>query len=108
MNQHAREVRNTMATLKEIKEILEKHKKEVSRKYKVSEIGIFGSFVHGVQKKKSDIDILVEFEELPDIYMYIDLGDYLRKILKRKVDLIRKEAIRPELKKKILKETVYV
>ncbi len=92
-----------MATLKEIKEILEKHKKEVSRKYKVSEIGIFGSFVHGVQKKKSDIDILVEFEELPDIYMYIDLGDYLRKIL-----IVRKKAIRPELKKKILKETVYV
>ncbi|MEE8329510.1 MAG: nucleotidyltransferase family protein [Thermodesulfovibrionia bacterium] len=97
-----------MTTLKEIKEILEKHKEEVSREYKVNEIGIFGSFVRGKQKKRSDIDILVKFDELPDIFKYIDLEDYLRKILRRKVDLIRKEAIRPELKKRILKETIYV
>lgn len=54
-----------MKTLEEIKEILKKHKEEVSRKYKVSEIGIFGSFVRGDQKKRSDIDVLggMDFNE---------------------------------------------
>ncbi len=51
-----------MKTLEEIKEILKKHKEEVSRKYKVSEIGIFGSFVRGDQKKRSDIDVLGDMD----------------------------------------------
>jgi len=34
---------------------------ELRQKYKVKRIGVFGSFVRGEQKKKSDIDLLVEF-----------------------------------------------
>ncbi len=76
----------TMKTIEEIKSILKEHKAEVSRKYKVSEIGIFGSFVRGEQTKRSDIDILVSFNGLPDIFKYIELEDYLRKLLRNKVD----------------------
>lgn len=97
-----------MKTLVEIKKILTKHKAEVQEKYKVSELGIFGSFVRGEQRKRSDIDILVEFGELPDVFLLIDLEDYLRKILKKKVDLVRKGAIRPELKGIISREAVYI
>ncbi|OHB98026.1 MAG: nucleotidyltransferase [Planctomycetes bacterium RIFCSPLOWO2_12_38_17] len=97
-----------MKTLVEIKKILVKHKAEVQEKYKVSELGIFGSFVRGEQRKRSDIDILVEFGELPDVFLLIDLEDYLRKILKKKVDLVRKGAIRPELKEIISREVVYI
>jgi predicted nucleotidyltransferase len=97
-----------MKTLVEIKKILTKHKAEVQEKYKVSELGIFGSFVRGEQRKRSDIDILVEFGELPDVFLLIDLEDYLRKILKKKVDLVRKGAIRPELKEIISREVVYI
>jgi len=50
-----------MKTLEEIKKILRQHKTELKEKYGVKEIGIFGSYVRGEQKKKSDIDILVEF-----------------------------------------------
>ena len=97
-----------MKTLVGIKKILVKHKAEVQEKYKVSELGIFGSFVRGEQRKRSDIDILVEFGELPDVFLLIDLEDYLRKILKKKVDLVRKGAIRPELKEIISREVVYI
>ena len=48
--------------LKEIKEILSQHKRKLAQKYKVIEIGIFGSLVKGEQKKGSDVDILVEIE----------------------------------------------
>ena len=97
-----------MKTLEEIKEILKEHKEEVIRKYKVSEIGIFGSFVRGDQKKRSDIDVLVDFYEIPDLFKFIELEDYLRKLLRKKVDLVDKRGIRQELKDRILKEVVYL
>ncbi|MFZ3137699.1 MAG: nucleotidyltransferase family protein [Thermodesulfovibrionales bacterium] len=97
-----------MKTLDEIKEILTKHKEEVQQEYKVSELGIFGSFVRGEQKKRSDIDILVEYSELPDLLKLIELENRLQKLLKRKVDLIEKSGIRTELKEMILKEVVYI
>lgn len=97
-----------MKTLDEIKEILIKHKEEVQQEYKVSELGIFGSFVRGEQKKRSDIDILVEYSELPDLLKLIELENRLQKLLKRKVDLIEKSGIRTELKELILKEVVYI
>ena len=97
-----------MKTLNEIKKILKKHKAEVVRDYKVKEIGIFGSVVRGEQKKRSDIDILVEYSELPDLLKLIELENKLQKLLKKKVDLIEKSGIRTELKDKILKEVVYI
>lgn len=97
-----------MKTLNEIKKTLKKHKAEVVRDYKVKEIGIFGSVVRGKQKKRSDIDILVEYSELPDLLKLIELENKLQKLLKKKVDLIEKSGIRTELKDKILKEVVYI
>jgi predicted nucleotidyltransferase len=97
-----------MKTLDEIKKTLEKHKAEVVRDYKVKEIGIFGSFVRGEQKRRSDIDIIVEYFELPDLLKFIELEYRLEKILRKKVDLIEKNGIRPELKERILKEVVYI
>lgn len=101
-------MKKTEKSLEEIKEILKEHKEEVSRKYKVSEIGIFGSFVRGDQKKRSDIDILVDFYEIPDLFKFIELEEHLRKLLRKKVDLVDKKGIRPELKDRILKEVVYL
>lgn len=97
-----------MKTLEEIKSILQAHKEEVSRKYKLSEIGLFGSFVRGEQKKRSDIDILVDFYEIPDLLEFIELEDRLRKLLKKKVDLVDKQGLKPQLKGIILKEVIYI
>lgn len=94
--------------LDDIRRLLKEHKKEVRRKYRVIEIGVFGSYVRGEQKERSDIDILVSFSGIPDVFKYIELEEYLKRLLRRRVDLVRKEAIRPELKKRILKEAVYV
>ena len=95
-------------SLKEVNEILKEHKEELYKKYKVKEIGIFGSFVRGEQKKRSDIDILVEFEEVPDLLKFIEIERYFERLLKKKVDLVEKTALRPRLKEIILKEVIYV
>lgn len=99
-----------MKTFDEIKEILSSNKEELKRKYKIKEIGIFGSFVRGEQRKKSDIDILVEFDEadIPDLLKFIEMERYLKKLLNRRVDLVRKGGIRPELKAIILQEAIYL
>jgi hypothetical protein len=44
--------RKKMKNLREIKKVLLEHKEELMRGYKITEIGIFGSFVRGEQKKK--------------------------------------------------------
>jgi len=95
-----------MKSLEEIKTILQQHKEELRAKYKVKEIGVFGSYVRGQQRKQSDIDILVEFEVVPGLLKFIELEDYLSELLGVKVDLVRKSSIREELWDTILQEVV--
>ena len=94
--------------LKEIFNTIKEHKKFLGEIYKVKEIGVFGSFVSGEQKSGSDVDILVDFYEVPDLFEFINLERYLQRILKKKVDLVRKPVVRKELKEKILNEVVYI
>ncbi len=94
--------------LEEIKRILSKNKETVAEKYDVREMGIFGSYARGEQKKGSDIDILVEFGEPPGLLGFIALEKHLEKLLGGKVDLVRKKALRRELRDSILAEAVYI
>lgn len=97
-------------SLTEIRTELKRHKRAIIKKYKVREIGIFGSFVRGEQKKRSDVDVLVEYneEDIPSLLEFIAFERHLADILHKKVDLVRKEAIRPELRENILREVVYI
>lgn len=103
-------MKQAVKNVEEAKAVLKEHKDEVIQKYHVSELGIFGSFVRGEQKRRSDIDILVEFDErnIPGLLKLIEMERYLEKLLRKKVDLVRKGGIRPELRKIILKEVVYI
>ncbi|MEM1514245.1 MAG: nucleotidyltransferase family protein [Candidatus Thermoplasmatota archaeon] len=97
-----------MKTVGEIKKILKQNEKELKEKYKIKEIMIFGSYVRNEQKKKSDIDILVDFYEIPDLLKFIEIERHIKKMLGVKVDLVPKPALRPELRDKILNEATTV
>ena len=71
-------------------------------------MGIFGSYRRKQQNKKSDLDILVEFKEAPGLLKYIEIEEYLSKITGLKVDLVMKNALKPLLRKYILKEVMYI
>jgi hypothetical protein len=74
----------------------------------VGKIGLFGSYARNEQTPGSDIDILVEFSKgRKSFRAYMGLKLFLERLFKRKVDLIIKEAIRPELKREILRSVVY-
>ena len=64
--------------------------------------------MRGEQKKRSDVDILVMFKQYPDLFTYVEISDYLRKKLNKKVDLVTKDALREEIKNYILNEVVYI
>jgi len=99
-----------MKTVQEIQSVLSKHKDGLMKRYKIKELGIFGSYVKGEQKETSDIDILVEFEEDARLGLlkFINLENYLSEILGVKVDLVMKSTLKPRIGKHILKETVYL
>jgi hypothetical protein len=90
---------------KEIEVIKEKIE-PILKKNKVTRAGIFGSYARGEQKKKSDIDILIEIGEWADLLDLANLKNLLEKHLGRKVDLVEYELIRSELRDRILKEEI--
>ncbi|MGD6853296.1 MAG: nucleotidyltransferase family protein [Candidatus Bathyarchaeia archaeon] len=99
-----------MKTLDEIKAQLEELKPILKQKYQVETIGVFGSYSRKEQKSKSDVDILVTFVEPSDIDLvdFIEIKQFLTRKLKVKVDLVKKSALKPLIREKILEETIYV
>jgi len=103
-------IRQTVKNIEEASAVLKEHKAEVVQKYRAREIGIFGSFVRGEQKRRSDIDILVEFDsgDIPGLLKLIEMEIYFEKLFRKKIDVVIKSGIRPELKNNILKEVIYI
>ncbi|MCD6093212.1 MAG: nucleotidyltransferase family protein [Candidatus Omnitrophica bacterium] len=95
-----------MKTRKEIEETLKRYKPFLKEKFKVKEIGIFGSYLRGEESEKSDVDVLVEFYT-PIGWEFIDLKEFLEQILGKEVDLVTRRALKSQLKHKILEEVVY-
>ncbi|MEW5936538.1 MAG: nucleotidyltransferase family protein [Candidatus Thermoplasmatota archaeon] len=96
-------------TLTEITAILKKHEKELSRRYGIKRIGIFGSYIRNEARVGSDLDILIEFEQEADIGLlkFVEIENHLSDLLGIKVDLVEKSALKPRIGKQILKEVVY-
>ena len=77
------------------------------RKRGVKKIGLFGSYLKGTQKRGSDIDFLVTFEGENIGKNYFKVLFYLENLLKRKIDLIAVQSLRPELNY-VKREAIYV
>ena len=81
---------------------------ELRERYGVRSLGIFGSYVRGEQGKRSDLDILVEFDRVPTLFEFVRLERHLSQQLGVKVDLVMKSALRPTIGRHILEEVVMV
>jgi len=99
---------DTMKKLGEIEKKLKELKPNLRDKYKVKTIGLFGPYIRGEQKRESDLDILVEFSEPIGLLMFIELEDFLSERLEAKVDLVIRNALKPRIKDRIIKEAVYL
>ena len=72
--------------------------------YKVRTLEVFGSFLRGEEQKGSDLDLLVTFDEVPTLFRFVALENYLSDELGVKVDLVMKDSLKPAIGKYILEE----
>ncbi len=95
--------------LKNKNELLKMKRKilPILKKYHVKRAGIFGSYARGEQKKKSDVDILIQSPNGIG-FGFIRIGLELEKALDLKVDLLSYKGINPRMKDKILKDEVKI
>jgi len=99
-----------MKTLAEIKQILKAQKSYLAEEYGITEIGVFGSYVHDAQQAGSDVDILIELERPPRISLIglVELEYYLTDALGVKANLAIKSNLKKRIGKRILSEVVPV
>ncbi len=98
-------IKNTL-TKEKIKKVLLANG-HLLKKYKVKSIAIFGSFVRDNPVKRSDLDLLVRFEE-PTFRNYIGLHSELESLFHRKVDLVCVDALKRRIRPYILKEAEWL
>jgi predicted nucleotidyltransferase len=97
-----------MLSLEKIRKSLNAQKELLRSRYKISRLGIFGSYVRGEQQSGSDLDILVDYEEAPSLIALIEIENQLSELLGVKVDLVTRKGLRSQLRKQILGEVVYL
>ena len=97
----------SMTDLNTIKQILTQLKPELTDKYHVSSIGLFGSVVRDDFNSSSDIDIIVDFSQ-PIGIEFIDLADFIEKKLSKNVDLVSKNGVKQKYYRTIESEIIYV
>ena len=99
---------NQKKELKKIEEILKLNKPLLAERFKIKEIGIFGSRLRGEERKKSDVDILVEFYEVISLLDFVALERELSELIGERVDLVMKSALKPRIGRNILRQVMYL
>lgn len=89
---------------------LREHKDEFSKKFGITKLGLFGSYVRDEAQDNSDIDILIELESnLSNIHeKKTTFKETLENYFNLKVDIAREKYLKPFAKQEILKEVEYV
>lgn len=86
------------------KQTVKERLKKICKKNDVILLALFGSFVRGEQKKKSDIDILIKFDTSKEksLLDLIHTENELKELFGEKVDLLTQESISPYLRNEII------
>lgn len=96
-----------MKSLNEITNNLTNHKSRLYADYPIQLMAIFGSYARKEQNEKSDLDIIVEFNDKIGI-RFIDLADEIEKIIGIKVDLVSRKGIKEKYFNTIQTDLIYV
>ena len=99
-----------MIRKKEILDYLKSHQEDYYKQFGIKFVGLFGSFARDEADEKSDIDILytIEKDKKLSIFQYMKLLKQLEDFFQTKIDLVRDETIKPQLKQYIRKDLTYV
>ncbi|WP_342087788.1 nucleotidyltransferase family protein [Dyadobacter sp. OTU695] len=96
-----------MDALSNVVQILKELKPELTDRYHVTSIGLFGSIVRDDFSSESDVDIIVDFSQ-PVGIEFVDLADLIEERIGKPVDLVSKKGIKPRYFEEISSEILYV
>ncbi|MDR7922644.1 nucleotidyltransferase family protein [Thermosynechococcus sp. PP45] len=82
------------------------NRRESLKKFAVKTLQLFGSVAREEADAESDVDLLVEFERPVGLFTFIELKEYLEKILSCSVDLGTPQSLRSRLREEVLKEAI--
>jgi uncharacterized protein len=94
-------------TKDEVINCLKENKENLTSKFPLKAIALFGSYARNEQTEESDIDVLVEFNR-PVGFEFIDLLEELEKLLNHKIDLVSKKGIKDHYLPYIEDDAIYV
>ena len=96
------------AELQEVLATLRSHESEL-RKLGVLHAAVFGSVARGDAGAGSDIDVLVELDELHPIglFEYARLKLYINSLLHETADVVNQRTLKPLLRGSILRDAVH-
>jgi len=96
-----------MKTREEILAGLGAAKSELQKRFRVRTLALFGSYARNQQTERSDVDILVEVD--PSIGLgFVSLAEELERRLQERVDLVSSRAVKPNRRRLIEPELIYV
>lgn len=96
-----------MDALSNVVQILKELKPELTDRYHVTSIGLFGSIVRDDFTSESDVDIIVDLSQ-PVGIEFVDLADLIEELIGKPVDLVSKKGIKPRYFEEISSEILYV
>jgi uncharacterized protein len=80
----------------------------ILQRHRVRRAALFGSAARGQMRARSDIDILVDLESDLSLLGFIRIKQELEEALRRKVDLVEYQTIKPRLRAQILSQQISI
>ena len=79
---------------------------DLKRRWPIRSLAVFGSVTRGEASATSDLDVLVEFARPLGLSEFLALEDALSALVRRRVDLVTRAALKPYIGRRVLDEAV--
>lgn len=94
MNQYSQDIMDKLRALKPT----------LMKEMKIKRLRVFGSVARGEAKEGSDVDLIVDFEEVPDLFTFAGMRRKVSENIQTPVDFMTERSLHPLMKDQILSE----
>jgi uncharacterized protein len=92
----------------EVLRVLGEHSQELAKRFGVKSLRLFGSVARGEGSSDSDIDLLVDFDQSPSLFEFLELRSRLEDLLGRKVDLVTENGLKQRVRPYVERDAINV
>ena len=89
-------------------DLLQPHRDEIRRRFHVSSLVLFGSHARDEARDGSDVDLLVDFVQVPTWAEFNELNDFLEDLLGTRVDLVSPSKLKPRMRPYVERDSIRV